>query len=220
MSSDSGRHTPQRHAPGQIRIIGGQWRARKLNVAAVPGLRPTGDRVRETLFNWLQAQVAGSHCLDLFAGSGALGLEALSRYARSVTFVEPNVTAFRTLRESLNKVDCQVQDEISNALAPTGDDVDLPQPGIARLINTTAQQFLARNAQPYNIVFIDPPFDSAVQWETLAALSPGHLATDALIYVEAPRRQSQPEQLPHTMRVIREKEFGEVCVRLIRMSGA
>src|SRR6202046_5142114 len=92
------------NAPGgrnSVRIIGGGWRGRRVNFPDIPGLRPTPDRVRETLFNWLQHDVAGARCLDLFAGSGALGLEALSRGAKELVFVEQAVAASRSLQEQL-----------------------------------------------------------------------------------------------------------------------
>src|SRR5471032_1234840 len=93
---------PKGHnALGQLRIIGGQWRSRRFTFPDIPGLRPTPDRVRETLFNWLQNDIAGARCLDLFAGSGALGLEALSRGAAEVVFVEQAVPASRVLQEQL-----------------------------------------------------------------------------------------------------------------------
>ncbi|MEP6547214.1 MAG: 16S rRNA (guanine(966)-N(2))-methyltransferase RsmD, partial [Gammaproteobacteria bacterium] len=87
-----------------VRIIGGSWRGRRINFPDIPGLRPTPDRVRETLFNWLQHDIAGARCLDLFAGSGALGLEALSRGAKELVFVEQAVAAARGLKEQLTRL--------------------------------------------------------------------------------------------------------------------
>src|SRR5690625_7150734 len=95
---------------GKIRIISGRWRGRRLKVPGLPGLRPSGDRVRETLFNWLQWDIAGARCLDLFAGTGALGLEALSRGAAKVTFVERDAANARSLREALATFDCHAGD--------------------------------------------------------------------------------------------------------------
>jgi 16S rRNA (guanine966-N2)-methyltransferase len=121
-----------------LRIIGGEWRSRKLRFADVPGLRPTPDRVRETLFNWLQMQVPGARCLDLFAGSGALGLEALSRGAREVVMVEKHPAAARALRDNIALLGAQ------NAV----------------LVNDDAFRYLRSlsTAEAFDLIFLDPPF--------------------------------------------------------------
>ncbi len=183
-----------------MRIIAGQWRGRKLAVADVPGLRPTGDRVRETLFNWLQADIAGSHCLDLFAGSGALGFEALSRHAASSTFIEPDSHAFATLQASVD------------GLGLAGD-------GRARLLQSTASQFLAGNRRPFDIVFVDPPFGENLQWATIAALASDHLTQNSMVYVESPADQIVPNQWPEGLCVLKEKQFGDVHARLLIRSS-
>lgn len=187
--------TGNRNSGGQVRIIAGQWRGRKLAVADVDGLRPTGDRVRETLFNWLQPLVAGSRCLDLFAGSGALGFEALSRHAAAATLVEPDRLAFAVLQQSA---------EI----------LGVPK-SRARLVQGTADRFLAGNRESYDIVFVDPPFGQALQWDTLAELAAGHVADNGMVYVESPTSQALPEALPGEFRVYREKIFGDVHARLL-----
>lgn len=148
-----------------LRIIGGEWRSRRLNFADVPGLRPTPDRVRETLFNWLQIQVPGSRCLDLFAGSGALGLEALSRGAREVVMVEKHPAAAAALRENMTLLGAQ------NAV----------------LVNDDAFRYLRSlsAAEAFDLVFLDPPFRKNLLepvLETLFAkslLNPG-----GMIYLE------------------------------------
>jgi 16S rRNA (guanine966-N2)-methyltransferase len=119
-----------------VRIIGGGWRGRRVNFPDVPGLRPTPDRVRETLFNWLQHAVAGARCLDLFAGSGALGLEALSRGATTLVFVEQAVAAARALQEQL----------IRFGGSPK-----------ARVVEMGAARYLRTPAPAFDIVFLDPP---------------------------------------------------------------
>ncbi len=119
-----------------LRIIGGEWRSRRLKFTDVPHLRPTPDRVRETLFNWLQMQIPGARCLDLFAGSGALGLEALSRRAREVVLVEKHPAAAKALRENIQLLGAQ------NAL----------------LVNDDALRYLQRETQPFDVIFLDPPF--------------------------------------------------------------
>ncbi|HEX5459525.1 MAG TPA: 16S rRNA (guanine(966)-N(2))-methyltransferase RsmD [Steroidobacteraceae bacterium] len=149
-----------------LRIIGGIWRGRRLRFPPSPEIRPTPDRVRETLFNWLAPHVPGARCLDLFAGSGALGLEALSRGAAHVTFVEHELAAAR---------------EISARLAEWGADA-------ASVERADARRFLARTpAAPFDIVFLDPPFASTLLHEVAMRLEQGRWLSDrALIYVECP----------------------------------
>ncbi len=184
-----------RNSAGQVRIIAGQWRGRKLAVADVEGLRPTGDRVRETLFNWLQPLVAGSRCLDLFAGSGALGYEALSRHAVSATLVEPDGRAYAVLQQSAEVL-------------------GVPK-SRARLVHGSAEHFLAGNRDSYDIVFVDPPFDYDLQWDTLAELASGHVADNGHVYIESPTRLAMPEILPGGFHVHKEKVFGDVHARLL-----
>jgi 16S rRNA (guanine966-N2)-methyltransferase len=149
-----------------LRIIGGAWRGRRLRFPPSPEIRPTPDRVRETLFNWLALRVPGARCLDLFAGSGALGLEALSRGAAHVTFVERDPAAAR---------------EIGARLAQWGAHA-------ASVEQADARTFLEHRAgAPFDIVFLDPPFSSTLLEETAARLEQrGWLAGDARIYVECP----------------------------------
>ncbi|MFK7855819.1 MAG: 16S rRNA (guanine(966)-N(2))-methyltransferase RsmD [Granulosicoccus sp.] len=200
--SNPSRSGRQSKSSGQVRIIAGQWRGRRLPVANAPGLRPTGDRVRETLFNWLQSDIAGSHCLDLFAGTGALGLEALSRYAASVTFVEPDLQANRMLVDALK-------------LFGIDETARLEQGCDTRVVQTSAELFLAENQTQFDIVFIDPPFDQALQMATLASLWPDHLSKSAVIYVEAPTKQAWVDPAPPGYTSRKEKRFGEVCARLL-----
>ncbi len=120
----------------QLRIIGGKWRGRKLQFPTIEGLRPTGDRIRETLFNWLAPHIHGARCLDLFAGSGALGLEALSRGAASVTFVDQSREACDNLKQHLT----------------------LLQADQGRVIQSDAQRWNSKD-ESYDIIFLDPPFD-------------------------------------------------------------
>lgn len=199
--SNASRKTRQSKSSGQVRIIAGQWRGRKLVVPDLPGLRPTGDRVRETVFNWLQPCVAGSQCLDLYAGSGALGFEALSRYAASLTLVEPSVVAVGQLRASAQLL---APDAVADALS---------------IETMTAERFLAGNDQRFDVVFIDPPFDLAVQWQTLAALVPQHVRPGARIYIESPSSQSTPDTWPAGITLLRDKRFADVTARLFQYSG-
>ena len=200
MSPPSNRSSNQRRSKsfGQVRIIAGKWRGRKLPVPLVQGLRPTGDRVRETLFNWLQPYIADKHCLDLFAGTGAIGLEALSRYAASVTFVEPNGSALPHIQTSLKTLECTS--------------------GICH--QTTAESFLANNQQAFDIVFVDPPFESEAQMPILQELNKGHLSSSAFVYMEAPKRQNFTDAWPSGFELYREKQFGDVSARLFTVGDS
>lgn len=183
---------PHSAGGGQIRIIGGQWRSRKLPVPDSPGLRPTTDRVRETLFNWLAPWITQARCLDCFAGSGALGLEALSRYAASATLLEKDRVVAQQLRKNLETLK-----------APQGE-----------VVNADTLSFLARAGTPHDIAFVDPPFRKGLLNETLHLLEHnGWLADEALIYVES-EVESGPPQVPHSWSLHREKVAGQVAWRL------
>jgi len=178
----------------QLRIIGGRWRGRKVAFAPIEGLRPTGDRLRETLFNWLQFYLPGARCLDLFAGSGALGLEALSRGAGAVDFVELDRGAAQILRQQLSVLQ-----------ADNGEVHNLP-----------AEVFLAQPTAPYDLVFVDPPFAANLWDSTLKQLSAGGLlGENALIYVETPRGTSVA--VPEGWQLQKEKQAGQVCMRLFSL---
>ncbi len=177
---------------GQIRIIGGQWRGRKLPVPDSPGLRPTTDRVRETLFNWLAPVLHDARCLDCFAGSGALGMEALSRYASHVTLLE---------------ADRQVCNQLKQNAA-------LLKAEQAEIVNTNSLNWLAQPGNAYDVVFIDPPFRRDLLNQTLALLEEyGWLADEAWIYVEA-ESENGAVQDPANWRLHREKVAGQVAYRL------
>jgi len=179
-------------ASGQIRLIGGQWRGRKLPVPDSPGLRPTTDRVRETLFNWLAPSMVDAHCLDCFAGSGALGLEALSRYAARATLLEMERGVAQQLQKNLATL----------------------KAGNAQVVNTNTLAFLAQSGTPHDIVFVDPPFRKGLLEETLTLLeSNGWLADDALIYVESEVENGLPP-VPASWQLHREKVAGQVAYRL------
>jgi 16S rRNA (guanine966-N2)-methyltransferase len=154
-------------AAGQVRLIGGAWRGSKLPVPALPGLRPTSDRVRETLFNWLHGELAGARVLDLFAGTGALGFEAASRGAAAVDLVERAPVAVDALR---------------SAAARLGRD---GSGGPVQIHAQSASVFLAAHAGPWDLVFVDPPFEAGLWAEALPALVP-RLAPRARVYVESP----------------------------------
>lgn len=173
---------------GSLRIIGGLWRGRKLGFPDVEGLRPTGDRVRETVFNWLQPILGDSRCLDLFAGSGALGLEAASRGAEQVVLVETDRSAYQLLQTNLQVLKASQ----------------------CQLFYGRAEQFLASQQQPFDVVFIDPPFQADLWTEVAELLTDKGLLNDgARIYLEYPRRQDMPE-LPSSWHLLKEKKAGDV----------
>ncbi|MBR9957203.1 16S rRNA (guanine(966)-N(2))-methyltransferase [Cronobacter sakazakii] len=183
---------PTSSGSGQIRIIGGQWRGRKLPVPDSPGLRPTTDRVRETLFNWLAPYLVGARCLDCFAGSGALGLEALSRYAADATLLEMERCVAQQLQKNLATL----------------------KSSAAKVVNTNTLNFLNQNGEPYDIVFVDPPFRKGLLEETLNLLETrGWLAPQALIYVESEVENGLPP-VPASWQLHREKVAGQVAYRL------
>lgn len=178
----------------KLRIIGGEWRSRQVNVVDAPGLRPTPARVRETLFNWLQYDLIGSRCLDLFAGSGALGFEAASRGAKAVMQVENNPLACRALKE--------------NAVALGAKQI--------KLVQMDAFRYLADNAEPFDLVFLDPPFAQALVVQTCQWLEDkGWLSSGAKIYVEA-ESVLKLEGLPENWRLLKSKTAGEVAYRLFQ----
>lgn len=186
-------------ARNEVRIIGGAWRGRKIRFPPdVPDLRPTPDRVRETLFNWLREEIPGSRCLDLYAGSGALGLEALSRGAREVVFVDR---------------DRRVTRNLTDTLAAFGSD-----DGIVR--RDDARAFLRAGGEPFDIVFLDPPFDAGVLPVLMSMLDEHRwLRPGGLVYLEAPAGGAAPP-LPATWSLHRSKRAGEVGYHLARARDA
>jgi 16S rRNA (guanine966-N2)-methyltransferase len=179
----------------RLRIIGGRWRGRKLDFPAVEGLRPTPDRVRETLFNWLQNDIPSARCLDLFAGSGALGLEALSRGAARVVLVDASRAASQQLEAHLRTLQCQD----------------------AAVVNLSAQSFLERGpgGARYDIVFLDPPFHQGLIAVCARLLEQkGWLAPGARIYMEC-ERDLALTGLPAHWEIHREKTAGQVTYRLV-----
>jgi len=174
----------------KLRVIGGQWRSRQISFAAAPGLRPTGDRIRETLFNWLAPYVPGAQCLDLFAGSGALGFEAVSRGAAGCTALELHRAAASQLRDNKRQLGA---DQLT-------------------ILEADALQYLQHNAnqQAFDIVFVDPPFDGDYQSSVCALLQRHKWLTEgAIIYCEFPASNSQFD-CPANWRQLREKISGGV----------
>jgi 16S rRNA (guanine966-N2)-methyltransferase len=184
---------------GEVRIIGGEWRGRKLHFPQAATLRPTPDRVRETVFNWLQFELAGKRCLDLFAGSGALGFEALSRGASEVVFVERDPPAAAAIRDSLRLLRCDR----------------------GRLESRDAFAYLAQGpAQPFDIVFVDPPYAERWLARTCTALeSGGWLQPDAWVYLEDAAAHGL-SAVPPGWALLRSKKAGDVGYHLARRGRA
>jgi 16S rRNA (guanine966-N2)-methyltransferase len=182
---------------GKLRIVGGSLRGSKLTIGDAAGLRPTPDRVRETLFNWLAPTIAGARCLDLFAGTGALGIEALSRGAARVDFVERDARLAQQLRDNL---------------------VRLKQAD-ASVRNADAVSLLAEPPQlAYDLVFLDPPFDADL-WDAAAQRLEAHgwLSANALVYIESPA--SVTPSPPASWQLHRENRAGAVRYALYRRSA-
>jgi 16S rRNA (guanine966-N2)-methyltransferase len=174
---------------GQLRIVAGNWRSRLLQIADVPGLRPTSERIRETLFNWLAPRIIGAKCLDVCAGTGALGLEALSRGAGEVVFVERSAVAFEILK--------------SNIALLGGANADV--------LNVDARHYLdGPSTRRFDIVFLDPPFAADLYDELCRLLIEQRwLADDARIYIEMDKHQ--PEFcLPSGWQELKNKTAGKV----------
>ena len=180
---------------GTVRIIGGKWRGSRLPVRDIPGLRPSGDRSRETLFNWLQVHIHGASCVDLFAGSGALGLEAASRGASRVVLVEKSKPAAEDIRESVSR------------LKAVGVEV----------VQGDAMDWLAGcEPESLDIVFIDPPFGTGLEARALELLKAANcLRVNGVVYVETARESTFA--VPGTgWEIEKEKLLGDVCMRLLK----
>lgn len=178
----------------RLRIVGGAWRGRPLRFPAVEGLRPTPDRVRETLFNWLQQTVPGSRCLDLYAGSGALGLEALSRGAAGAVFVDVAPAVVRHLGDRLRELGCDR----------------------GTVVRSTAERYLEGPARPFDVIFLDPPFAEPVLGDICRRIEQGGwLAPGGLVYLECPAAAGAPD-LPAGWTLLRSKRAGEVGYHLAR----
>lgn len=183
----------QASASGDYRIIGGQWRGRRLPVADSPGLRPTTDRVRETLFNWLQWDITDARVLDLFAGSGSLGFEAASRGAAQVTLIEAIKSVSQQLQKNISLLNSQQ----------------------IKVVTHSALNWLeTQPGEAYDIVFIDPPFREGLADKTLTLLDESNwLAVNNQVYLET--EKEWPLKLPANWRVTKEKVHGQVCFRLL-----
>ncbi|MEH6530498.1 MAG: 16S rRNA (guanine(966)-N(2))-methyltransferase RsmD [Photobacterium frigidiphilum] len=188
----TGRNMPNNRRDGFVRIISGQWRGRKLPVHDVEGLRPTTDRVKETVFNWLAQDIYQAKCLDLFTGSGGLSFEALSRGAESITMLELDKKAANQLQQNLTTIGA------TNA----------------NVLNTDSLKYLAQTGTPHDLVFIDPPFRKDLIQNVIDLLEANNwLTPHAMIYIEAEKELGEIVTPSH-WRLHREKIAGQVCYRL------
>ena len=176
----------------EVRIIGGTWRSRRIRFPPRPEVRPTPDRVRETLFNWLGQDLTGLACLDLFAGSGALGFEAASRGASRVVMVERDRTAFSALETNRTVLDAHA----------------------VELVRADALEFMRGERGQYDVIFLDPPY-SAGYWRDLIAVLPPRMADEACVYCESGARLEWPDG----WEVHREGRASQVFFQLVKRTN-
>ncbi len=180
----------------QFRIIAGEWRGRRFSFPDVEGLRPSPDRVRETLFNWLSPIISGARCLDLYAGSGALGLEALSRGADEVVFVDHDRTALAAIEGHLKVLGCTK----------------------GRVKHSTVTAYLAGQPTSFDVVFMDPPFNRDLLPQTIGSLAAGSFVNaGSLVYMEAEAGLGEPG-IPEGWTLHRSGRAGKVGYHLARVS--
>lgn len=173
-----------------VRINAGEWRSRLLRFPDAAGLRPTPERVRQTVFNWLGQDLTGLNCLDLFAGTGVMGFEALSRNAKSATLVEKSGQVYKALLE--NKASLKAD--------------------AAKIVHSDAMDFLAQNRQPFDVIFLDPPYQQGLLAKVLPVLS-AHLAPDGVVYAEA-EYAIAPDQ---NWQVFKHSKAGNVFYHLLKL---
>ena len=181
-----------------LRIIAGRWRGRRIDFPDSPGLRPTSDRIRETVFNWLQPHIVEARVLDLFAGSGALGLEAASRGAAGVTLVDQASVVI----DALNRVVTAFNAELGVTVR-----------------QQSALEFIKDNRRRFDMVFVDPPFDSGLYLDCLGGLAKvDWLKPGSKLYIESPKGFEVEKLIPVHWRIVREKSAGQVDYRLLEVS--
>lgn len=183
----------RRNHTGQVRIIAGEWRGRRVAVATRPQLRPTPNRLRETLFNWIGDGVRGCRVLDLYAGTGILGFESLSRGAEHATFVENDRRTLVKLREACQQFDLEAAQ--------------------AAVVEANAVKWLERNKTLWDLVFLDPPFHAIREYGRVLRMIASHLSDNGLVYVESASRN---ESISCPLDEWKSKEIGEVRIQLFR----
>ena len=190
--------TKSKERASKLRIISGEWRSRQLPIPNIEGLRPTPDRVRETLFNWINYEVPGARCADLFCGSGALGLEALSRGAKSALFVDNSKVVTKQMNDNLSTLRAENY----------------------QVVQQNAAEFLATAMpQPLDLVFLDPPFRKNWLAQIVPLLENGWLADKALVYIEMEKEAPLPD-LPSSWHLEKEKNAGQLVYRLFAVNQA
>jgi 16S rRNA (guanine966-N2)-methyltransferase len=192
--------------PGKVRLIGGQWKRIQLQVADKPGLRPTPDRVRETLFNWLGQDLTGLRCVDVFAGTGALGFEAASRGANEVLLVEQDAALVQQLQRALSHLQA----------------LQLPEPRLVQRVMVQRGEGLAvlrqLSAGSQQVIFLDPPFDAGLYESALAAAARA-LAPQGFIYLEGPSAWTDATLQPFGLVVHRHLKAGAVHAHLLQQAA-
>lgn len=178
-----------------VRIGGGTWRSRLIKFSDSEGLRPTPDRVRQTLFNWLGQDLTGKTCLDLFAGTAVLGFEALSRNAKSALIIEKTPTVYKTILE--NKAMLKADN--------------------AQVLNLDALTFLGKNQQAFDVIFLDPPYGQGWLAQVLPLL-PTHLNADGVVYAEAEYELKGADMLGETWQMIKQSKAGNVYYHLLKLA--
>ena len=176
-----------------VRINAGQWRSRLIKFPDAQGLRPTPERVRQTVFNWLGQDLTGKHCLDLFSGSGVMGFEALSRNAKSAVLVEKTSAVYKAILESKALLKAEH----------------------AQAFNLDALHFLNQNQQRFDVVFLDPPYNLGLLAKVLPLL-PAHLNQDAIVYAEAEYKIEADD----SWQVIKQSKAGNVFYHLLKLRHA
>ncbi len=193
--------TPKKsnNAMGEIRLIAGQWRGRRLKVHDKEGLRPTTDRLKETLFNWLMTDVRGANVLDCFSGSGSLGFEAASRFAKKVVCIEKNKQAAQQLRENANTLNAE---------------------SVVRIISGDFFQKPELIGETFDVIFIDPPFNKSLVEPTIIALLKNNLLKKgAILYVEQEKSADfklESSSVAVNFELLKSKDAGQVCAQLFR----
>jgi 16S rRNA (guanine966-N2)-methyltransferase len=209
----------------QLRIIGGQWRGRKLSFADGDSLRPTMDRVRETLFNWLQNDIVGARCLDLFTGSGALGFEALSRYAGEVVMIDKNPYAIRMIRNNLellgvDNAQLLKMDARDYLAGIEGSSLQTAKGSSLQTAKGSLLQCAEGSIPPqkFDIVFLDPPFNKQLVGPFCQLLDKADCLSDqASIYIEIEKKTALPE-LPENWQVVKQKKAGQLAYYLLHVN--
>jgi 16S rRNA (guanine966-N2)-methyltransferase len=191
--------------PQQVRIIGGQWRSRQITVLDMPTLRPTPNRVRETLFNWLRPYIQGARCLDLFAGSGALSFEALSQGAAKVVCIEQSKTLITQLHKTAEILKAE------NIEIVCADAIEWLQ-----RYHDSIDSETQKTAMPFDIVFLDPPYNANLLAICFQSLEKGFLGANARIYFEH-NKPVDLERLPNTWQILNQKKAGAVYYYLAQV---